>query len=73
MNKVVKTFQLQGKGNHPLVVATYVSFLAANSEIWHSNKLSSELNDIEDEVKSLSSDVKAAKTASFSATAKADK
>eukprot|EP00957_Ditylum_brightwellii_P133018 10142420-Ditylum_brightwellii.AAC.2 len=73
LNKQLGMVEHQGIGNYPSVVGTYVSFLVANSEIGHSDRLSSELKDINDKVKPITSDVKAAKMVASSTTNKADK
>eukprot|EP00957_Ditylum_brightwellii_P208273 15356618-Ditylum_brightwellii.AAC.1 len=69
----METFQLQGIGNHFSLMGTYVSFLVASLEIGHSDKLSSKLKDIKDEVKTLTSDIKAAKTVASNTTTNGDK
>eukprot|EP00957_Ditylum_brightwellii_P131552 10033377-Ditylum_brightwellii.AAC.2 len=69
----MKIFQLQGLGNHPSVVVTYVSFLVANSEIGQSDKLREELKEFKEIINTISLDIKATKVSASAATTKADK
>eukprot|EP00957_Ditylum_brightwellii_P169390 12892439-Ditylum_brightwellii.AAC.1 len=72
-NKVITTFQLQGLANISSVLGTYISFLVANLEISHAEKLEDELKSMKETIKSLTSNIKAAKIQPASAVMKADK